>query len=1668
MSAPFSIKIAGVDRSAYLGSVQEQQVKFSSILGQRGTCSFTLYLPDSGTVPLVIGQLVQLYGPPEGILGTVTCVWAGTVDSWVTTAPGGGSGSVEEYRITVDVTCASLEQILDRRMTDVDAFRNMTDGAIVTALYDKYLAAGSPEMAIEGITLGTLDTNTTFPTYVTNYQTLSSVLNDLGTQSDCYWYIDVTTLKLEFLATSALATAPFEIWDLALNLLARPIRDPNAGAGMAAGGLAREFSDNWTRQDFRDRQWVRLAYAAFAPQVDTFVATGIDGQAFTLSKPVGQMNSVTESLGTVAASAFLDFNGHPSATATISPGDTVTIGTITYTWVTTLDNTQPNQILLIAGAENETAAAYLAAAINNSGPSGSAYSSPTAANPFAFADTSTFPLVDGSGNLNLPVSAMVPGSTGNTIPVASTGVLTWSDTAGGSPASTLAGGVDSTSTPNSASTAQLGTVGAVADYYYEYGFTDLTMAATYAPASGTIIVVTYFPIGSDVIGVQDSAVIAARAAAENNSGIYEILTDESSQTNPDLGLAQAQALLDAYKALQELVYVEIRQQGLLVGQIATVKMTTPYINGTFLINEIQGYSVPGDPYPRYQIELLSTARIGTWLQLWQLLATTGASGGSGGGGGGGGGSAPPDTNVTIDGTQVAYEYGSPEVSENALQTTSDLKGDHLSLRMFGAKGDTQTSFASVTSGSNIATLLSGTFAAGDVGKRFIMYGAGLSSERVTYLSNANAGSYGSTDSYVVVELGTPNGAFAYFDTLGVATSVKFGANCSLNGVTYEIYGSISSSFGTETLVHGPVALAPQAASDLYSESPPNYRYYRVKIKSTTSGQSGQFFFSVVCLGYVFGATITGVTSPTTATLSANAGQTLSGSQCYWGTDDTAAIIAAIGFCAGLVSPGTADGGYSLYAPEGRYLLSDPIRQAPEVTVKGQTGSAVIFYLDAEAFPSNTAAWGMSGTFASDSLEAFFTRLEDIRIDCCHIPGSVGVFADALQENSGLYRCTLINWTSFGLQLSSSGDPYGDVNFIVQDPWIYPSPTVIGADACRGIVGVDCQDVTLIRGTVLAQGGYICGYGICVEMTNGGIVAVGTLHFESARIGLHFNTGSFGNTSGAVITTQSFVETAVTIDVSNPITLGPIENAGANAITDNISGANYTDYFTSPYVATALPMRIRGNDSGPDLLQLIPGNFLGGPPSMRWNRRGNLLQDGGTPGNPNVIGLLTGVNFGGPTQGGWIGINAESTGYPNWVPTSGWIFSVAADNETLELIGLDGQAPTDVPSNGATVQVGTLGTLPSGLTAGVSYFVINATATSFQLSATSGGSAISVSGGAGVFYVSSSLLAVFIRTAAQAFEIRLGAVPNDQGTDPGVSYLHVDANGVLTPQVQFGTTSGIGALLWGNSEGTYQARWQQGTSEQGVIVFQNSTDSGSSWTDVFMINLTAGNIFFSNGADFASGSPYGSGLYWGTGSPEGVVSAQPGSVYFDFNGALWVKVSGSTATVWAQAVLLLNVLSGSQPVKTDSGGNLITGKINLSTGSGENDVTGVTQVSNGGTGVSSLAANTFLVGGSSVGSLPYGLTGSFYGVQDGDYSFNAPVIVSFTSTSITYVTDVVGSSADAVTSVDFVHSSTTTSSFLTGASVNTASQAIVVSVGTATCQVPALDGGHTVTKGLVET
>lgn len=100
----------------------------------------------------------------------------------------------------------------------------------------------------------------------------------------------------------------------------------------------------------------------------------------------------------ISATSVLTFAGQPAN------NDTVTLGSVTYTFKTSINNSNANEVLI--GALTADSIANLAAAITHGAGSGTNYSTPTVANPDATVST--------SDATTLTAASLTPGITGNT------------------------------------------------------------------------------------------------------------------------------------------------------------------------------------------------------------------------------------------------------------------------------------------------------------------------------------------------------------------------------------------------------------------------------------------------------------------------------------------------------------------------------------------------------------------------------------------------------------------------------------------------------------------------------------------------------------------------------------------------------------------------------------------------------------------------------------------------------------------------------------------------------------------------------------------------------------------------------------------------------------------------------------------------------------------------------------------------------------------------------------------------------------------------------------------------------------------------------------------------------------------------------------------------------
>lgn len=889
------------------------------------------------------------------------------------------------------------------------------------------------------------------------------------------------------------------------------------------------------------------------------------------------------------------------------------------------------------------------------------------------------------------------------------------------------------------------------------------------------------------------------------------------------------------------------------------------------------------------------------------------------------------------GSVFANRTGTINIADKSVMGTGTKFLSEIQLGQFIKVGSNFGKVATIADDTNLllfdkfSTSVSGQpFSAGvgfdaatDIGKRIVVHGGGGSTDRESLTAEATAG-IGTVDAYTnAAPLDAQN-----------ATLVEVAVNCEQNDVTWELFGADLPDYSDESLIDGPHNQVALNTSATYISSTPTKRYYRTKIKNKNTGQAAIAYVTCAALGRIIGSTIRSVQSPVICTINRIANSDRDSAIAYFGTDDTVAIQAAFDVLTTRVPPGTADGGSCIQAAaQGKYLISAPIAHRHMVTIKGHSGGSAIFQVDGEAFPENSKVWNMTGTFPGDNRIAFYTRLEDLRIHCGHVAGSIGVFADALQENSGVYRCTVIGWRKYGIQGCEPGDQYGSTNCKFDDNWVYPSPAAFADDSVRGFISNFMLHFTIARGTYLGQAGFICGFGESIDISNGDANLVGEIHCEAARIGVHFNTGSGGNLS--FLTTQSHVQNGVVLEGGNPTICKALNTAGQTALTDVFNGYTTSNKYISQYIFSPIDN---------------PTVF------------GSHLQLPGNINNPNVVTWCN-ENFGTDKQGGWIASNSRPGVFPDWFKTS----RSASDNamflrlsaQSLEVRVGPANQPVYVATGICTVSGGTTVTRTSG--------------TVFDTSWPSGSQIMLNRLPARIASVSSTSVLTLQAAAANGSGVTFGVSTDPAafgGTDPGARILLAENGlGVNTPRINFDVLVN-GPMDFGNTLGVGRARWMHGGAGQNFLDLLGSGNSGSSFAQMLRFYLDGSEAVFGGPVFPMRTDKFGAGIYAGTGSPEGVLSAAQGSLYLDISGFVYAKTTGSSGnTGWVDvstaagfftlvssgiiqtsdevrfnSTVKLTSLTASLPLQVDSLKRIVSALIDLTT-----SVTGSLPLANGGTG-----------------------------------------------------------------------------------------------------------------------
>lgn len=590
---------ADVDRSRYvhvgdpastLGG--DERTSYGAVLTQRSQATIALNVKAGDSYLPVVGWQVFLYEVTET---TQECVFCGTIDS-ITTSYWGTEGT----RL-ISLACVSFEQVFGVIRVPARLYSSQTAGFIFNDLLS--LAAGWPG------TVGTIQDGAIVDSLLIKGEpTLSSIFDQLATLSQFIWGVDPTTLEINF-TPPGLTAAPFTL--------------------MQTDPVWEGIDYKQDRHDFRDRQYISVPFTLFSESAELFVGNGAS-TSFTLRNPVDNVlyafitrntqNTATGSLSGQPSPGDTVTIGYPSsgsmfnwapnspyqvgytiidpsnhvqkvtAVSGISPSgagygqsgssepawdDTggitfdsgltwqdqgiLGLGTLvagSYTFVAVLDNTQFGQVLI--GASTAATMQNLVDAINaTTDVRGTTYSLGTWENPITNADDPT--------GTSFVVRNKQPGR-GYISSLSSTGsAFSWS-------ATLTSGGITTFNTQSiSVGANQPGS--RTTSLSFNPGSDVVTLPS---PLNvGTNLLVGYYRLDANIIGVENTALVAERAEIEDGTGIYQALTSDDSASNPTQALSDAQAALTAFEVIPATLEFITFRPGLRVGMSLSVGFTFP-------------------------------------------------------------------------------------------------------------------------------------------------------------------------------------------------------------------------------------------------------------------------------------------------------------------------------------------------------------------------------------------------------------------------------------------------------------------------------------------------------------------------------------------------------------------------------------------------------------------------------------------------------------------------------------------------------------------------------------------------------------------------------------------------------------------------------------------------------------------------------------------------------------------------------------------------------------------------------------------------------------------------------------------------------------------------------------------------------------------------------------
>lgn len=554
---------------------------FELTIGERGTSRVVFGIQDGSWEPQ-IGQQLAWFD------GTGTRRFVGSIDAITPTRMSRvADGWYYECQIV------SLEQRLDKRFIVTTLFEDMTDGEIVRFLIREDAAYN------EGVIPGTIEPGELRERVVIAEKTsVWQFIQQRAALNGFVAYVDSDN-RLQFGPASS-RPSPFTIDDSVI--------------------FWEGHSIEYDRSDLRTRQHVRFADSAVPPERDVIEGDS-ESDSYTVRHNIRQILSITLTTATQASQTG-SFSGVPS------DGDTITIGAFVYTFKNAVDNLAGQQVQI--GANASDCAENLKRAINGLTDNpvteiGTVFSLPTVAHFGVIAERAGTQITIKSKFCGAWVNGEEPVST-------TSGAFSWDGAAleGGEDGGEDGGEMQLTfSEDGDSEDAQWtyipGTTTITKGPVPTTGFIwpGLSSFGANSPAIGERLVIEYRPLNFNIVTLQDDAAVAARAAAEGISGIYEHLLDRGDLTDRNMAIVAGLNELENYGTPSITLAFGNRFGGLLPGQLATVSSTDLGLSDTFIIERVSGEfrgCNESDGYIRYGVRCISGGKARAWIKTWEALA----------------------------------------------------------------------------------------------------------------------------------------------------------------------------------------------------------------------------------------------------------------------------------------------------------------------------------------------------------------------------------------------------------------------------------------------------------------------------------------------------------------------------------------------------------------------------------------------------------------------------------------------------------------------------------------------------------------------------------------------------------------------------------------------------------------------------------------------------------------------------------------------------------------------------------------------------------------------------------------------------------------------------------------------------------------------------------------